>query len=46
MIDLDQIKHRIIKGEQIEKIVEEINWREFEELVKNILKKHDFISQI
>lgn len=44
MIDLDQIKQRIHQGESIEKIVEEIDWREFEELVMKILEKHDFQS--
>jgi Holliday junction resolvase len=44
MIDLDQIKDRILRGEQIEKIVKEINWREFEELVEEIFKKHDFTT--
>jgi len=44
MIDLDQIKQRIKKGEEIEKIVEEIEWKEFEELVMKILEEHDFHS--
>jgi len=44
MITLEQIKQRILQGEQIEKIIEEINWKEFEGLVESILKKHDFKS--
>lgn len=44
MIDLDQIKQRIHQGESIEKIVEGIDWKEFEELVMKILEKHDFQS--
>ena len=42
MITLDQIKQRILQGEEIEKIIGEIDWKEFEELVSKILKKHDF----
>lgn len=42
MITLDQIKQRVLQGEEIEKIVGEIDWKEFEELVSKILKKHDF----
>jgi Holliday junction resolvase-like predicted endonuclease len=44
MLDLGQIKKRIFKGEQIEEIIEEIDWKEFEELVESILKKHDYKS--
>jgi len=44
MLDLEQIKKRILQGEQIEKIIEEIKWKEFEELVESVLKKHDFRS--
>jgi len=43
MIDLDLIKQRIQQGENIEKIVEEIDWKEFEELVMEILEKHNFL---
>jgi Holliday junction resolvase-like predicted endonuclease len=42
MIDLNQIKQRIQKDEDIEKIVEEIDWKEFEELVMKILEEHNF----
>jgi len=42
MIELEQIKQRIQQGEEIEKIIGEIDWKEFEELVSKILKKHDF----
>jgi len=44
MIDLDKIRQRIQKGEEIEKIIEEIDWKEFEELVMKILEEHDFHS--
>jgi len=44
MIDLDQAKKRIKHGEVIEKIVEEIDWKEFEEFVIKILEEHDFHS--
>jgi len=40
--DLNEIKQRIQQGEEIEKIVEEIDWKEFEKLIVEILKKHDF----
>ena len=43
MIDLDLIKQRIQQGEDIEKIVEEIDWKEFEELIMEILEKHNFL---
>jgi hypothetical protein len=42
MINLEEIEQRIRKGEEIEKIVEEIDWKEFEELVMSILEEHDF----
>ena len=42
MINLDQIKQRVLQGEEIEKIIREIDWKDFEELVSKILKKHDF----
>ena len=42
MINLNEIKQRIQQGEQIEKIIEEIDWKEFEKLIAEILKKHDF----
>jgi len=41
-MDLNQIKQRIQLGEEIEKVVEEIDWKEFEKLIAEILKKHDF----
>jgi Holliday junction resolvase-like predicted endonuclease len=44
MIDIEKIKNRILKGQQIESIVEEIDWKQFEELVMEILKKHNFIT--
>jgi len=42
MISLEHIKQRILQGEQIEQIIEEIDWKDFEELVTEILEKHDF----
>jgi Holliday junction resolvase-like predicted endonuclease len=44
MIDIEKIKDRIMKGEEIESIVEEIDWKQFEELIIEILKKQDFIT--
>ncbi len=42
MIDIEKIKDKILKGEQIENIIEEIDWKEFEELTMRILNNHDF----
>jgi Holliday junction resolvase-like predicted endonuclease len=44
MIDLTQIEQRIKRGEEIEKIIEKIDWKEFEEFVLRILEEHDFKS--
>ncbi len=44
MIDLEKIKDRILEGEQIENIIKEIDWKHFEELIMEILKKHNFIT--
>ena len=44
MVDIEKIKDRVLKGEQIENIVEEIDWKQFEELIIEILKEHDFIT--
>jgi Holliday junction resolvase-like predicted endonuclease len=42
MIDLERIKRRILRGEEIEKILEEVDWKEFEEFVIRILEEHEF----
>jgi Holliday junction resolvase len=42
MINLEQIKDRISQGEMIEKIIEGMDWKEFEEMVGEILRTHDF----
>lgn len=42
MIDLDEIKTRISKGEQIEDIIKQISWQEFESFVSKIFTEHDF----
>ena len=42
MIDLNGIKQRILEGKQIENIIQKIDWKEFEKLIAEILKKHDF----
>ncbi|MDI6825746.1 MAG: nuclease-related domain-containing protein [Candidatus Aenigmarchaeota archaeon] len=44
MVDIEEIKNRILSGEEIENIVEEIGWKQFEELVAEIFKKHDFLT--
>ncbi len=42
MINLEEINQKIILGEEIENIVKNINWREFEQFVSEILKHCDF----
>ena len=42
MIELNEIKQKILEGEQIEDIIQKIDWKEFEKLIAEILKKHDF----
>jgi len=42
VIDLNEIKQRILEGEQIEDIIQKIDWKEFEKLIAEILKKHNF----
>ncbi len=42
MISLEDIKQRILQREQIEQIIEEIDWKDFEELVARILEKYYF----
>ena len=42
MISLEEIQQRILKGEEIENIIKDINWQEFEDLVSSIFREHDF----
>jgi Holliday junction resolvase-like predicted endonuclease len=42
MIDIEKIKDKILKGEQIENIVGKIDWKKFEKIAMEILIKHDF----
>jgi len=42
VISLDKVKQRLLEGEQIEEIVQKMNWKEFEKLIAEILRKHDF----
>ncbi|MBD3155301.1 MAG: hypothetical protein GF368_01445 [Candidatus Aenigmarchaeota archaeon] len=42
MISLDKIKQKLLEGKQIEEIVEDIGWQDFEELVSEIMGKHGF----
>lgn len=42
MINLNEIKKRLLEGEQIEDIIQKIDWKDFEKLIAEILKKHDF----
>ena len=42
MISLKQIKLELLKGRQIEEIIKDINWQDFERLVSKILEKYDF----
>ncbi len=45
MISLNKIKQKLQEGKQIEEIVEDITWQDFEELVSSILEKHEFKIQ-
>src|SRR3989338_3057449 len=42
MIDLDDINNKIKKGNDIENVLIDIDWKEFENLISEILKQHDF----
>ncbi len=42
MIDLDDINNKIKEGNDIENALTGINWKEFEQLISEILKQHDF----
>ena len=42
MISLGQIQQRILRGEEIEKTLEGIDWKEFEEFVAQVFEKHEF----
>ena len=42
MLDLEEVKMRILQGEEIENVLKDVNWKEFEEFVKKILENHGF----
>lgn len=42
MLSLEEIKERILRKETIENIIKDINWKEFEKLISEVLEKHDF----
>ncbi len=42
MIDLEQIKSKVLEGKELEAVLENINWREFEEFVAEIFRHHGF----
>jgi len=39
VIELNEIKKRILEGEEIEDIIQKMDWKEFEKLIAQILKK-------
>ena len=41
-MDLEKIRKSILKGEDIEALVKDIHWSEFERVCSEILEKHDF----
>jgi len=42
MISLEEIKQQLLEGKQIEEIIKDVKWQEFEKLVSEILEKHGF----
>lgn len=42
MMDLDYINRKITEGNNIEDVVKDIDWREFEQLISKILEQHNF----
>ncbi len=42
MVQLNEIKTRLSKGELIEDIIRDINWHEFENFAATIFKEHDY----
>ncbi len=42
MIDLEEIRNRIIFGEPMEKVLEKFDWRRFEDFISEIFVKNDF----
>jgi len=45
MIDLEEIKKRILKGEEIENILKDFGWRDFEDFVAEIFSLNNFITK-
>ena len=41
MIGLEKIKISLLKGEIIEKILENFNWKEFEEVIAEIFRRNE-----
>jgi Holliday junction resolvase-like predicted endonuclease len=42
IMELEQIRKKLLAGKIIEEIAENIDWKEFEELVKKIFEENDF----
>jgi Holliday junction resolvase-like predicted endonuclease len=42
MISLEEIKKELLEGKEIEEVVKNIDWQDFEKLVSEILEKHGF----
>ena len=42
MIDLREIERRVLEGEELEDILSEYEWKDFEHLVAYILERHEF----
>ena len=43
MINLEEIKAAILKGEQFENIIQKFNWKEFEDFVAEIFRNNGFV---
>jgi Holliday junction resolvase len=44
MISLDEIKRRISLGEQLEEILKEENWKDFEKFVSEVISENGFLT--
>jgi len=44
MISIDEVQEKVRKGVEIESILKEINWQEFETFVAKIFQQNDFLT--
>jgi hypothetical protein len=43
MIDLEKIKVEVAKGKALEEVLKNFDWKDFEEIVAEIFRRHDFL---